>query len=81
MAYCEGGNLLDKLRQKTMTKEERHTCLLDIFHGLFYLHKNGIIHRDIKPQNVLFSQGTAYLADFGLSRLIDEDMRTECGTN
>jgi serine/threonine protein kinase len=43
----------------------------DIFCGLNYLHQNGILHLDIKPENVLLLHGRAKLADFGLSERED----------
>ncbi|KAJ2922871.1 hypothetical protein H1R20_g14226, partial [Candolleomyces eurysporus] len=51
--------------------------LLDVLSGLSYLHKNNIVHGDIKGANVLVdSQGRACLADLGLSRLTDPQILT-----
>ena len=51
--------------------------ILDVLSGLSYLHKNNIVHGDIKGANVLVdSQGRACLADLGLSRLIDTQIDT-----
>lgn len=36
--------------------------------GLAFIHKNGILHLDIKPENILFKANTLKIADFGLSR-------------
>ena len=36
------------------------------------MHANNIIHRDLKPQNILVSKGVIKIADFGLSRVIDD---------
>lgn len=54
-----------------------HVCAIDIAHGLVYLGKHGIIHGDLKPNNVLVSDaGHAVLADFGMSIRLANDQST-----
>lgn len=54
-------------------QEELVGILKQILEGLAYAHKHGAIHRDLKPSNILFSGGTAKIADFGLVRLVGEE--------
>lgn len=50
-----------------LPEEERHGYILDICAGVDYLHSCGVMHRDLKPQNVIVIEGRAKIADFGLS--------------
>lgn len=57
------------LRGGQLTSTSRKAILRDMFSGLAHLHKLGIIHRDIKPTNILLSSpvGPAYISDFGIA--------------
>ena len=67
MKYCDGGNLLKKAGK--MSPDELRRMLRDIAGGLAYLHREGLVHQDIKPENILYdTKGRRYmLADFGIS--------------
>jgi len=68
--YVTGGSLGDRIeRSKTLAGAELVRVVEEVAAGLDALHAAGIIHRDIKPQNILFSaDGTAMLTDFGLAK-------------
>eukprot|EP01080_Neovahlkampfia_damariscottae_P009206 gene9206-1292_t len=68
--YCPNGNLIDFIskRKGFVNKTEKIQILLDIANGLHHLHKNNIMHRDIKCDNILVSDDyIVKLIDFGLA--------------
>mmetsp|Transcript_17298 Transcript_17298/g.31129 ORF Transcript_17298/g.31129 Transcript_17298/m.31129 type:complete len:1129 (+) Transcript_17298:9450-12836(+) len=68
MEYCEGLNLGQVLEQSLPPVEERWRYLREILEGLVYIHSKGLIHRDLKPNNIFLSrEGTVKLGDFGLA--------------
>ena len=68
MALMEGGSL-EQRQQGVMTPDEAMLVVRQLASALAYAHGKGVIHRDIKPDNVMFDEeGKAYLADFGIAK-------------
>ena len=68
MPYVEGESLRARLaREKQLPLSDALRITTQVASGLGYAHRHGIIHRDIKPDNVLFQDGQAVIADFGLA--------------
>ncbi|HEX2723906.1 MAG TPA: protein kinase [Gemmatimonadaceae bacterium] len=66
--YVAGGSLRDLLqREKRLAVEEAIRIATEVGAGLDYAHRNGFVHRDVKPENILFADGHALLADFGIA--------------
>jgi serine/threonine-protein kinase len=70
MALYEGGTLRERLDRGPMTAGEAVAVASQIASGLVAAHEKGIVHRDIKPQNILLTKdGEAKIIDFGLAKL------------
>ena len=69
--YISGGTLKERI-SRGMTVAEVLDVVCDVARGLEYAHKKGVVHRDVKPGNILFKpDGTAVLADFGIAKAMD----------
>lgn len=77
MKLVTGKTLLDLLDQGELSTERALTLLDQVAGALDAAHEAGLVHRDVKPQNILVDDGDrAYLADFGLTRLGTETTAT-----
>ncbi|MCS6872651.1 MAG: serine/threonine protein kinase, partial [Anaerolineae bacterium] len=70
MRYMDGGSLDDLMRQRRLSPDEIAHYLDQIASALDYAHQKGVIHRDLKPNNVLLDRANnCYLTDFGIARI------------
>ena len=71
MPYIDGESLAHRLdREQRLPLDEAARIAGDVAQALGYAHSHGVLHRDVKPENVLLAGGHALIADFGLARAI-----------
>jgi eukaryotic-like serine/threonine-protein kinase len=81
MPYVEGESLRARLgRSGAFSITETVSVLRDLGRALAYAHEHGVAHRDIKPDNILLSGGSATVADFGIAKAISESRDEPTGT-
>jgi beta-lactam-binding protein with PASTA domain len=82
MEYVEGETLRDVLRREGPLPSERAMSLAaDICGALDFSHRNGIVHRDVKPGNVMITpQGSVKVMDFGIARAVSDSAATMTST-
>ncbi|PYL74439.1 MAG: hypothetical protein DMF26_11085 [Verrucomicrobia bacterium] len=74
MKFVEGGQLDEVVRRKPMSIRQAAELIAKVAHTVHYAHEHGILHRDIKPGNILLdAKGEPHLTDFGLARLVESE--------
>jgi serine/threonine protein kinase len=74
MKFIEGGQLDEVVSRAPMSIRQAAELIAKVARTVHYAHEHGILHRDIKPGNVLLDQkGEAHLTDFGLARLVETE--------
>ncbi len=78
MEYVEGESLRERLsRHGPLSVDDAVRIAAEVGDALQYAHENGVIHRDVKPENILLSRGHALVSDFGIAKLMEERVGSE----
>lgn len=81
MELVRGQSLADRLQEGTLDPREAARIGLDVLDGLTAAHAQGVLHRDVKPDNVLLGRGgRVVLSDFGIAQTEGEQGLTETGS-
>jgi eukaryotic-like serine/threonine-protein kinase len=79
--YVDGQNLKDLTRNGPLEVRDAIGLTLQVARALSFAHSRGLVHRDVKPQNVLLNEdGQAKVTDFGIARSLDVQGVTQTGT-
>jgi len=74
MKFLEGGQLEERIRRESMSMRQAAELIAKVARTVHYAHEHGILHRDIKPGNILLdAKGNPLLTDFGLAGLIEAE--------
>ena len=76
MPYVDGESLAIRLRGGPLSIRESIAVLKDVSRALAFAHERGVVHRDIKPGNILLAGGSAMVTDFGVAKALSSARRT-----
>jgi eukaryotic-like serine/threonine-protein kinase len=77
MPFIEGESLRGRIQRGPLSVREAVSIMRDVARALSFAHRFGVVHRDIKPDNILLSQGSAVVTDFGVAKAILEARTSE----
>src|SRR5438477_643518 len=82
MEYIEGASCAEILRDQGWVEVEEALSIIEqACEGLYYAHRNGVVHRDVKPGNLLRArEGEVKLADFGIAKATEQSSITQVGS-
>jgi serine/threonine-protein kinase len=81
MPFIQGESLRDRLRARgELPVSDAVRVLREVAAALAYAHANGVVHRDIKPDNVMISGGSAMVMDFGVAKAVTDAVTTRATT-
>jgi len=81
MELMPGGTLWDRFEDDDLTPEAACNVTLALLGALYHAHQRGVLHRDVKPENVLFNrEGMPKLADFGIAKVLGDGAGTRTAT-
>ena len=82
MEYVDGPSCAEMLREhRQLEVDETVRIIRDACHGLEYAHRAGVVHRDVKPGNLLLTaDGILKLADFGIAKAAEQTRITQVGS-
>jgi serine/threonine protein kinase len=81
MELMPGGTLWDRFEGGDLTPEAACNVTLALLGALYHAHQRGVLHRDVKPENVLFNkEGMPKLADFGIAKVLGDGAGTRTAT-
>src|SRR6266478_5593241 len=79
MKFVEGGQLDEVVRRTPISIRQATELIAKVARTVHYAHEHGIVHRDIKPGNILLDQsGEPHFTDFGLARLVETESTVTC---
>ncbi|MBN1219355.1 MAG: protein kinase [Anaerolineae bacterium] len=75
MRYLKAGSLTDRIRAGALSLTEASRLLSQVASALDHAHSHGVLHRDVKPSNILLdADGNAFLTDFGIAKMVESTL-------